>query len=176
MGLDHSSHVNDAHILEIASGAVAVSACSSRLGRRWIGFRLRGSTLVWIILRSPSRNRLKQATASLYQTSLTPTFLLHPWLRVPPARARSGDRSTSHARPPVFDHMAERNLRHRNGSGPKSGRSRLASKQDSRRYRWRCVTTYGPTRFDGHSRVGPLRDAVPISRAGVLNWAGPGVA
>jgi len=33
MNLDHSSHVNDAHILEIASGAFASSAGSSSLGR-----------------------------------------------------------------------------------------------------------------------------------------------
>ena len=54
----------------------------------------------------------KQATAPLYQTSLTPTFFAPPPGLAPTARPRTGDRSTPRARPPVYDHMAERNLRH----------------------------------------------------------------
>jgi hypothetical protein len=52
MDLDHSSHVNDAHLLDIAPGAMAGSAGSSGLGRRRIGFRPSFSTLGRIILRA----------------------------------------------------------------------------------------------------------------------------
>jgi hypothetical protein len=49
MDLDHSTHVNDAQILNIAPDDFADSFSSSGLGRYRVRFRRRGSTLGWIV-------------------------------------------------------------------------------------------------------------------------------
>ena len=66
-------------LLKFAPGAFAVSACSSRLGRRWIRFRLRGSTLVRIILRSCSTNQFETGRpCPLLRLVSRPTFFAPP--------------------------------------------------------------------------------------------------
>src|SRR5580765_1403966 len=99
MNLNHSTHVNDAHILEIAPGAFASSADSSHLGRRRVGFRPSFSTLGGIVLRSRSPSSFETGQLSPLPDQPHNHLFCSTRGHTPPTRPRSRDRSTPHARP-----------------------------------------------------------------------------